>query len=260
MSERGFQLPSGYLRSWIDELTDENTVGFLLSGSHARGDASRFSDVDLTKFVNELPTKKSERYVVRFKGDNLLCVTVTTVASKLDELQRPETAIWAVPGIRQARVVSDPTGAIESLKSSAAVFDWSGLRMSADHYAANELAGLSEEAHKLLNAAETDDASARDYAIIGLLLGLTKVAAVKLGVMIPSENSYFRVVREAVGGNSRWSEHHVAIGDAPTRADRASAALSLYVETAHLLGSVENVDDDAVIRGTVERIESFDEP
>lgn len=257
MSDRSFRLRDGFLEAQVAKLTAADTVGFLLAGSHARDDASDVSDIDLMKFVNELPATADERYVVSLVEGNLLCVTVTTAAAKLTELRRPETAIWAVPGITQARILADPQGILENLKREAARCDWTSLRPQADAYATNELSGLAEEAHKLLAAGRDADSSSAEYAILGMLLGCTRVAAVKLGIMIPSENAYFKVVREVVGYDSTWSTNHLRLLAGGTLPDRIKAGLSLYRDTAAILGDSEGNSDAEVIADTVARIERF---
>src|SRR5829696_6583876 len=151
MPHPSVQLPNNFLKNLVEEFTDANTVGFLLAGSHARGDAAGYSDIDLMKFVQDLPEMPADRYLVRFRGAYLVCVTVTTVPEKMNELKKPETAIWAVPGIRQTQVLADHCGALTALKDAADAFRWEGLLSAADTYASNEMAGLAEEVHKLLN-------------------------------------------------------------------------------------------------------------
>jgi hypothetical protein len=251
------RLPEGYLHELVNEFTDSETVGFLLTGSYARGDAGPFSDVDLMKFVRRLPQAPSRRDLVRLVNERLVSVKVATVTEKLDELARPEKAIWAVPGLRQAIVLSDENEQLYALKHRAESFEWASLQPAAEAYASNEVAGYAEEVHKLLNASTGSD-SAAEYAILGLLLGLTRVVAVKLGIMIESENVYFGMVRKAMGDRSNWSLQHKRITEGGRLADRISAALLLYLATADLIDDVSSRGDDLnVVIGTKRQIKDL---
>jgi hypothetical protein len=78
----------------------------------------------------------------------------------------------------------------------------------------------------------------------GAVRGLTQAVAVGRGVLIESENSYYRQVQGAAGEDSAWTRHHrIAAGFAapnpqsPPAEAIAIAALHLYRETADLLRS-----------------------
>jgi hypothetical protein len=158
-------------------------------------------------------------------------------------MMRPELAIFAVPGLRQARILHDPTDALASLHELARNFAWEPpLRAAANAHASETVMGQAEEAHKLLGALSRHDESAAIYATRGLVHGLTRAVAVGRYLLIESENSYFRQVHEAVGLDSAWTRYHrIAAGFvagssrlAPATA-LGIAALHLYRETAHLL-------------------------
>jgi hypothetical protein len=121
--------------------------------------------------------------------------------------------------------------------------------------------GQAEEAHKLLGALNRRDESATLYAAQGAVAGLTRAIAVGQGVLIESENSYFRQVQEAAGRDSVWTRYHrIAAGfvvDATheTPADAiGSAALDLYCETASLLRPLFLPRHLLVIETTLEAI------
>ncbi|MCL4561004.1 MAG: nucleotidyltransferase domain-containing protein [Chloroflexi bacterium] len=235
-------LSQAFLRELVEELTTPATVGIALTGSYARGKAGPFSDVDLYCFLETLPEREIDRYNLLIRNRLLISVTTTSLAAKREELSRPETAIWVVPGLRQARIISDRDGAIAALVQQAKSFDWEVLRPQAEVYASYMVMGDAEEVHKILNAIANQDAGAASYATQGLILGLVKAVAVYRGVMIQSETSYFSEVEEAVGVDMGWSRQlRLAMGleeasspESPVM-QRAAAALRLYEETARLL-------------------------
>jgi hypothetical protein len=114
-----FSLSDDILDQLIEELSDEDTEGFILAGSHARHDATAFSDVDFTHFVKHLPSKESERYTMRFIDGYLVSFSRITIEMKRDEMNTRQGAIWVVPALQQARVLVDKSGKITALKQSA---------------------------------------------------------------------------------------------------------------------------------------------
>ncbi|MFX1485349.1 MAG: hypothetical protein ACFFCP_19425 [Promethearchaeota archaeon] len=233
------------LNQLIEELTGDDTEGFILTGSHARYDATVFSDVDFTHFVKELPTKESERYTLRFVDGHLVSISITTVQKKREEMNKPQTAIWAVPGFRQARVLVDRSGKITDLKQSALDFDWAPLQDAANEYASYQLMGYAEEAHKILGGLVRENESTVIYGSLGMVLGASDMIAVQRGILIETENKLYQQLYENVGLDSSWTKYHrLALGleryveDIPIYIQRGTAALQLYLETTNLLKPV----------------------
>jgi hypothetical protein len=254
-------LPDEFLSALTAEFTDDQTVGMLLAGSHARGEATAYSDVDLVRFARVQPETEAGRYLLAYRAEWLVSVSTTTLTTKESELARPETAIWAVPGLRQARILLDREGQIAALLQKAHAFQWAPLQPAADAYASYELMGLAEEVHKVLGALAYGNEPTAAYGIWGLVLGLPRAVAVQRGLLIPTENAYLRLVPAAIGDDSAWARAFaVAAGlvAAPAAASpvivRAMAALRLYRETASLLESVVQPDHAPIIAGALARI------
>jgi hypothetical protein len=240
----------------VAEHADADTIGMLLAGSYARGDAMPHSDIDLIRFTAVLPEADADRYTLAYREGHLVSLSTTTVDAKRAELGRPETAIWAVPGLRQARVLLDRDGALAALLREAQAFRWDPLQSDADAYASYNVMGLVEEVHKVLGALEHNDESTALYATWGLVSGLIRAVTVQRGTLIKTENAYFQQVQEAVGLDSAWScAFRIAVGlETATVTARAGAALRLYHETAGLLSSALQSQHLAVIRGGLARI------
>ncbi len=241
---------------------DAQVEALALTGSHARGEATAHSDVDVLRFTLDEPTTDRERYHLWLLDGRLVSVSTTTIAAKRAELARPEAAIWAVAGLRQARFLLDRTGTLAALIAEAHAFTWTlALRHAAADHASDTLAGLAEEVHKLLGARERDDPSALLYATLGLQQNLTRAALVARGVLLPTENAYFAEALRLGGPGSRWERLlRVVVGyDAPppgaTLAHmRGEAALWLYVEAALLLADTLTAADSALVAEAVARI------
>lgn len=249
-----------FLQNLVSELDDHKTIGFLLTGSHARGDPTIYSDVDLIKFVTKMPLDESEKYFLRYRENRLISISVSTVGAKIKETKKPETAVWTIPGLRQSEVLLDKNGSLAKLKRIAVDFSWQPLQKTADEFASYNLMGNAEEAHKVLGALDRKDESSVLYGTIGLLLNLTKIIIVQRGVLIESENSFFRQAQEIIGKDSAWSlQHKIAcgFGQISSIETRAVAILRLYAETAKILESVIKPTHAGVIQRAIGAIQDF---
>jgi hypothetical protein len=200
------------------------------------------------------PEGQRERYRLWLVDGRLVSVSTTTLASKRAELARPETAIWAVGGLRQTRILADRAGGLAALVAEARAFTWTpALRAAAVDHASDTLAGLAEEAHKALGARERGDESAMLYAALGLQQVLIRVALVARGVLLESENQWFDAALRLEPPDSRWQRLlRVVVGyDAPSA---GVAALWLYVEATRLLADMLTAEDAALVAATVARI------
>jgi predicted nucleotidyltransferase len=238
----GSELSEAFLTGLIAEFATADIVAVALAGSYARGAATRWSDVDIIRYATTLPATSEERYTLAMRAGQLVSLSTTTIAAKQAEMTQPATAIFVVPGLRQARILHDPTGALAALHQQAHDFTWEPLRAAANAHASETVMGDAEEIHKLLGALGRRDESAALYATHVLVLGLTRAVAVGLGVLIESENSYYRQAQEAAGVDSVWTRYHrIAAGFVVDTSHKlpadaiGCAALDLYCETARLL-------------------------
>jgi hypothetical protein len=226
-------------------LDGEDIVAIALMGSYARGDATEYSDVDVVRFAASPPESDEEEYTLQYRGGRLVSISTTTVAAKERELSHPVSAVMAVPGLRQARVLLDKDGALAALREKAMSFTWEPLQPAADRLASYDLMGNAEEVHKVLSALVRRDESAAMYGTMGMCNALTRIVIVQRGLLIRTENSWFQLVYDAVGRDSEWTRYHrLANGfeagppHLPPFEVRAIAGLHLYEETAGLLRHV----------------------
>ncbi len=96
----------------------------------------------------------------------------------------------------------------------------------------------------------------------GLWLGMASALATQRGVLLESENVYFRAVQECAGIDSAWAKafrqasglEEVA-GDGLLMENRAKGALRLYRERAILLSPVLKSEHAAVVQQALKLIE-----
>lgn len=254
-------LPGPLIEALVAEFGGEPVHAMVLTGSYARGTATAYSDVDLVRFVEALPERTSGRYSLRYRSGRLVSISTTTVAAKRAELAQPERAIFAVEGLRRARLLLDRDGRLAALLAEAAAFAWAPLQPAADAYARELLMGLAEEAHKALSGLLRGDQSTMLYAALGLTGALPNALVVRRGVLVASENDYLEAAQRAAGRASAWTRLYRQLtgfdplppAPTPARA-RVVVALRLYVETARLLQDVLAGEEGAVVERAVATI------
>jgi predicted nucleotidyltransferase len=229
-------LDEAFLARLIEEHDTPQVTGFALAGSYARGDATRYSDVDLLRFVGE--DAEAAKFIQRYAEGRLLSVTTYTVERKRADLRLPEEAVWVVPTLRRMRILLDKHGELAQLQREAELFEWASVEADARRQISGDFVGWAEEVHKVLSGLVRRDESALAYGTLALIYGMVRIMSLARGVLIVSENTYFREVGEAVGVDSDWMrylERTLGVGSASTVDMRANAALALYRETVRLI-------------------------
>ncbi len=218
-------------------------------GSAARGDANPWSDIDVHAYVR-LPSQKQETRAV-FIGERLVMIATDTVDDSRAELRTPARAVWAVPAIRDMRILLDQERQLAALRLEAEAFDWSTLRAEAEASECRRLIGSAEYVYKIRAAIERRDESAALHAAGALIGRCTRSVVTARGVLIRTENEYYRKAQEAAGAD--WAARHRQCfglaADGPLALDafaQAVAACELYAETVRVLDDILDPDARAV--------------
>ncbi len=250
-----------FLQSLIARLDQPGVLGIALVGSYARGENKPYSDVDLDIFVDELP---ADKYTLRFFNGKLVSLKYILPAEEYASLQKPEGAVWAVPGLRQMKILLDKTGQIASLQQAAFDFNWKDLQRAADEYAVENLMKCAEEAHKIMDGLQQDDESKVLYASWGMFKELSFSVLVQAGLMITSENRAFELLENHIGLDHPWTRAFrlsfgMDLGDVnvPAYQTRGQAALELYQQTAVLFKGHITQKHSEVIENTLQLIHDF---
>jgi hypothetical protein len=255
-------LPESFLPSLMAELKTSNITGITMAGSFSRGQGGAYSDVDLQLYVKEKPRDLIGSLALRLWQGFLVSIHYDDIEDQRAQLTRPWDAIWAVPGLRQAVILYDPTGSLADLKRAAVEFEWSPLQSLADRFASAEISACSEEVYKILSGLSLEQESKVLYACLGLVSGMADTVAVQRGILVGTENRYFDLIQGSVGRGSEWTRlFRLAIGAdigsekiSPYRI-RGLAALGLYRQTAELMDSILLEDHREVIISTLNLIE-----
>jgi hypothetical protein len=251
-------LSDPFLQSALERIDSPDVLGVGIVGSYAREQESKYSDVDFDIFVRRLPENPYDRYTLRYWENKLISLKYTLLDEESSALTNPRRAIWAVPGLRGMKIVLDKDGSMAALQQAAQEFDWSSLQPAADDFAAEEIMGNAEEAHKILNGLARGQESTVLYASWGLVKNMLETVAVQRGIMIVSENRYFDLIQDAVGRDSEWTRcFRTAWGLDPRGSQyqqRGTAALALYCRSAEMFDELIPDKHHEVVHRTLQLI------
>ena len=247
---------SGILASLSTKADRPDVLSLVLMGSHARGEAGAYSDVDLVRFVRTSTATESETLLL----DGTLVVISTATAQSIDGwFSEPTQAVDTISGLRTARALIDRGRFFAAIQARAQAFVWDDhLQHKADVWASQELVGLIEEVHKGLNGLVSGDRGRLLNARFGLSWLLSGVIKVQRGVLLHGDNGIYSELAAVMGADSRWTHlRHAAWGiedndgRVPALREQVIAGLQLYIETVHLVKSALQPQDAPKIRATV---------
>jgi nucleotidyltransferase-like protein len=248
-------LSDALLKELVAEIDTDQIRGIVLGGSHARGDATPYSDVDLACFVPDAFRPLRKRFL--YREGHLISIGLKTLEGIKQSLAEPYQALWIVPGFRQAQVLLDKDGSMSQLKQMVENFTWDPLRTEAIGFAGHILTSDAEFVHKLVGNLWRGNLAGVAYTTTRLLDDATMAMALFYGVFITTDSLYYQEVESAVGLDSGWTHYHYLLTGAKTSAEytsiveaRGKLALHLYRETASLLLSTLNEQ----LRTVVERV------
>lgn len=236
MSEKNERLSETFLEKLVADLDDDTVQSIILHGSYARGEAiAPYSDIDLVRILEESADQQEHKRFVYCKN-YLLSIASRPLSVYRARFALPEKAIFAIPGVREARILLDKHGGFQALQQEAWAWTWEPLQEAAHWYASKLLAAQTEIALKAMRALALQDNVALADMTIDLFSAATEAVAVDRGVLISSGNTYFHQVEKAVGQQSAWARSHLRIAtEALSAEERGKETLRLYWETCHLL-------------------------
>lgn len=232
-----------------------HAAALVLMGSHARGAAGPYSDVDLVRFTidDEAVLPGAGSHLI---NGRLIVVTDITPTQVEASFTRPEVAVETIQGLRSGRTLIDRDGFFHTLQQRANAFQWDEeMQNKANHWASRQMVGWIEEAHKGLEGLRSSDTGRLLHARFGCSWGLARVMCVQRGILISGDNALFEEVIAGVGQNSAWAQLCRSVygaGSEPsTLEDQVKAGLQLYNLTAAMLAGILLEKDQPLITNTV---------
>lgn len=261
VSSLSVSLSDEFLNTFIKELDSDEIVGIALGGSHARDDATPYSDVDILCLVQDVVKPGPKRYT--YQNGHLMSIATKTIADLRRDFTRPESAFITVPSTRTLRILLDKDGSLARLIQDARDFTWEPLQEAANVRVRSMMMISTEVVHKMLGILLKEDALAFSSALTTFPLRLAEMVVLQRGILITSDSTRFRQVWESIGLNSAWTQAHLraisvdpGLVDAPSLRRRGSALLNLYRETVILLCSCLSPTEGEVVEQALRVIDA----
>lgn len=207
-------------RAMVRRLVEEGARAVVLAGSAVRGDAGPESDLDLYAFGPR------SGYLLERHGGRLVSITWRSPEAERAAFLEPSKAGAVIPAWRGARILIDPDEIAADIKAQADSWSWDaigGERL--DRYVAEEITGLAEEVHKLVNALRDGRRWTAAVQRNILALHLAPVLSVHLRLHYETENRLWDMVANELGAD--WREAQTVAFEELFEAS-CHAALQLY--------------------------------
>lgn len=238
--------PPPVMNAIADELLARGACAVWLAGSYARGDAGRYSDIDLGAIYEERPAEKGPR--LQRRDGHLVSVAWVTAEQTRASFRDPAQLGAAVPGWRRAVLVRDPGGMGAALQEEAIHWDWDrDLEAACDAWVGAEVEFYAEYAQKIGGCLDRHNplAAAAHRSLLATRLPL--VLSVHRRLLYGGENALLACLADAVG--EPWASTQAAalgLGGEDLEASCA-AALRLYALAAAEAGPLLDERQRAII-------------
>ncbi|MBO0777906.1 MAG: nucleotidyltransferase domain-containing protein [Ktedonobacteraceae bacterium] len=231
----------------------------VLMGSHARGEAGPYSDIDLVRFTDgvDIPGADSHLY-----HGHLLVVSNVPPGEVEKCFSEPEAATNTIAGLRRTRVLLDRADYFAGIQVRARAFVWDeAMQGRANRWASEMMVGNAEEARKGLEGLRRNDIGRMLNACFGFSWSMSRVMKVQRGVLLSGDNGLYDEVAQAMSEQPEWVSLRRAAfgiedehGQALSLREQVQAGLRLYALTAELLAPVLLPEHRPLIEHTVSLI------
>jgi Nucleotidyltransferase domain len=252
-------MDSRFIAMLIERFDGPNVDALVLMGSYARETANPYSDIDLARFTSAHHVHRM-RLFQGLIAEQLVVVNDLGPAAVEQIFTHPEVASSELVGLRLGRPLQDRSGTFARIQARAHAFSWdASMQAKANAWASQALAGWSEDMRKGLAGLADNHLGRLLNARFASSWGLSRIMQVQRGVLLASANDFYEAVAEAVGRDTEWVRlRQITFGIAHadgrprTLREQVVAGLRLYIVTAALLAPVLRVEDQPLIKQTVE--------
>lgn len=202
MKDRAETEPSAIAERLARSLADAGARAVALVGSHARGDASAESDLDLA-LIGEGP-----HYRLEVHDGVLVSLGWASAEEQSRRLYDPAYLGTHVPGWRTAVLLHDPEGLAAAIKQEAAAWQWEHVADRCRGWVAEAITGYAEEVHKLVASLRRAEATTAAVQRSVLAIRLASIMAVHRRILYGSENRLWDLVARELG--TAWADAQTA--------------------------------------------------
>jgi hypothetical protein len=229
----------------VPELAARGAVAVALTGSHARGDATSASDLDLI-IVGDGPD-----YRLDVRDGILIAESWASAEAHRARLYSVDEVGSSVPGWREAVILHDSQGVAGCLKHEALKWGWEQLGNRADRWVAEQLVGLVEEIQKLVAALRQHRALTAAVQRDILALRLAPILAVHHRLLYGTENRVWEQVGQRMGAEWRRAQAAAFSTRGVSLEASCAAALRLFHLASHCVSPLLDERQAAVLRNAL---------
>lgn len=231
-------------RTLAGEFAREGARAVVLSGSWARKEAHRYSDLDLWVLGH------SGRPSFTWRGPFLVSVSHINPASERRKFLEPPHTGELLGAWLSAVPLYDPHGDARRLKEYAKGFRWERVAQRCDRWVARSIVRWGEEAVKVVGSMARGEPDTAAVCRNLLAESLAFVLAVYRRTIWTTDNGLWERLGRDMGPEWRSAQRRALVLGRETLEESARAALELYALTAAHVRSVLRPKD----RATVERV------
>lgn len=233
----------------INRIDKTNLRAIALMGSYARGEAKKYSDIDIVCFLKENVQERPPQ--IKIIDQKYLVVSFVSFAEVESWFTLPEQAVKCILGLRYAKPIWDPNDCFVELQKRAIEFRWNdSFQLKANMYASKNLLSWVEEVHKALQGVLLRDTGRMLNGLHGLTFGLFHVVSVQRGILLFGDNSFFEQVTSYFGKESEFSQlsrEAFGVEVAVELSQRVVAGLRLFCLVVDLLVDVLTEDEKVAV-------------
>jgi hypothetical protein len=234
-------------REVAGRLAGEGADAVILTGSWARGDAHRESDLDIRAVGEEKP-KALERH-----ADFLVSTSWQTEKQHRDAMDDPEEAGSIVPGWRSAVILHDPEESAAKLQKHAEGWSWDRIETDkADAYVAKQITKLGEEVHSLYSNLDQGNETGAAMQRSLIALEAAPVMAVHHRLLYESEKKLWDLVSKEHGKDWERAQETALGQNGEPFLDTCEAAFELFRIAAEATKSLLDDSQQEVVAHAME--------